>query len=210
MSERVHQFPLGICIATLATTGVGLWAALASVQWGAGQPRADALAFGLNYVNLALGAIWFLVWPAAIYRQGVSNDIIPSRLRLQILTILISAIPAMGIAAWLSMATTNELAQSIGLQLSFAFFSFGLLAFGRRSTCWQISIASVLAFLYLAMPAVAYLQLEFLPAISSHWMRVIPALALTGYNGSNEWIWGIAAIYAAIGLLLTVLARRSV
>lgn len=199
-----RQFPIGLCCATLIVTGLGLAASVLGVQWGAAEPRSDALDFAWRYVNVALGATWFVIWPAAAFAPDTTDERLRDRLCWQLAAIGVGAIPALGVAGWLSLTPWGTVARVLAMQMGFAIFVLGALAIGNRERTWQI-VTTTLAVIYLTTPALAYLQLEFLGGTPTDWQWAIPAWGLAADGGG----WAVALGYALVGGLSWTFVRRS-
>jgi len=167
------RFPLGLCIAALVVNGLGLSAALAGVQWGARLPTPDALRFAWLYVNLAVGVNWFLVWPSAALRGGAKGDLL-----WDLATLLVAAIPALMVSGWLVEATWGMVGRMVALQAALGVFAWGMLGLRNGVDGRAALLAGCLAVLFVALPAVAYIQADFLPMLPGGWHRMAPALAI--------------------------------
>src|SRR5215468_7257478 len=58
------RFPLGLCIASITTTSLGLSAAALGIKWGAAPPPGDALQSAWLYVHEMLMFTLLVIWPA--------------------------------------------------------------------------------------------------------------------------------------------------
>src|SRR5450755_403943 len=91
-------FPLALTLAAILTTSLGLTAAALALKWGPAPPPGDALQSSWLYVNIMLTLTWLILWPAfALF--NISRT--PRRLLVDLAALLIAAIPATGIAAFL-------------------------------------------------------------------------------------------------------------
>ena len=60
------RFPLGLCVAAVLWTSLGLVAAATGVRWGAAPPAGDhAFDAAWVYVHMLLMLAWLVLWPAA-------------------------------------------------------------------------------------------------------------------------------------------------
>lgn len=192
------HFSLTLCITTMVLLGAALAAALLGVQWGADIPPGDALPLAWLYVNLALAAAVFLVWPALTLRGEPATR----RQHLwDLAAVGIAAIPALGVAAWLAQVDLTHAVGTLALQSAFALLALAVLTQRRLPATGR---AVVLITLMLFLPLLAYIQREFAPATPSAWHAFLPPLALTRIDTLGSTLWWIVAAYAfpALALLL--------
>ena len=194
-------FPLTLCLAATITAGLGLSASALNVQWGAEPPSADALRLAWPYINLALVAVIFLVWPATVLNDPRAS----ASLLWHLPAIALATTPALALAAWLSSVDALPLLHTLTLQASFALFMLGLLNLRNQSPARQTAIATVGVLLVLVLPLLAYLQLEFLGHPATLFPLASPPLALLSASPSTWWT---AAVYALLGSLLLALPAK--
>src|ERR1035437_9021492 len=94
-SEAPLRFPLALAAAGIIATGLALLASACRIQWGAVPPAPDALPFAWLYVNLAMIWTWLLLWPAMALGSTPPHSAPRAALALQLLTLLVAAIPTM-------------------------------------------------------------------------------------------------------------------
>jgi hypothetical protein len=219
------RFPLGLCAAQIVVTSLGLSAAALGIRWGAAPPlppaRGDALDLAWLYVNIMLLLGSLLVWPSiALSRFRNTPQLEPpllpppfARLLLwDIAALIIGALPALGVAAFVSATPQWPLETTLVLQAAMMLFALGVLSCCWGRGAWESAGAGLLGALALAGPVIVYFWLEFFPRAPDRWFVGVPPLALFRASSvtalSPELLW-VAAAYAAVGLLLFILGARN-
>jgi len=181
-------FPLTLALATILTTGTALALTALNIQWS--HPTPDALPLAWTYANVSMLLTTLTLWPI---RKT------PTPL-LDAATIIITAIPALTVAALLSNITLTTALPTLTTQLALILLTLGTLQW--RTHIPQPLIAATLTTLAAVAPIFAYLWPEFLPAAPQSWLTIIPAIAIT-----HTSFWP-AILYALLGSILTLTAPR--
>jgi hypothetical protein len=210
-----NHFPLGLCLAGLIVSGLGLSACVLGVQWGPATGESEILDRAWLYVNLSVALLTLLVWPALRLRGTPHPADSPQPRETlaaslwELCTLAIAVIPALGVAAWLSATPGWSLARMIALQLGFATLGLGAVAW-RKHPRWHAAIAGLLVLLTLILPLLAYLQAEFAPAASRAWFAATPLLTVVDVatNSTAPIAWWMAALWTAAGVILAGLTPR--
>jgi hypothetical protein len=198
-APQAERFPLTLAIAAIIATGLGLAASALAIQWGASTPTPDALESSWQYVNIALVWTFILVWPAISLNRARLGK---ATLLLELAVLLVAATPAMGIAAFLTQVTIHMILFSAALQIAFALFAAGAMAW--RRTIGPGVIAGILAAVAVALPIAGYIWAEFFPAASQSWRTFIPTVAASRAADSqfSPLFWWVLGTYALIGFAL--------
>jgi hypothetical protein len=191
-----ERFPLALAIAGIVATGLGLAASALAIQWGASAPKPDALEFSWQYVNVALVCTFMLVWPAISLERARLGK---GTLLWDLAVLLLAATPAMGVAAFLTQVTLRMILLSAALQIAFAMFAAGAMAW-RRAIGPGV-IAGTLAAVAVALPIMGYVWAEFFPAAAQSWRTFIPAVAASRAADAQfgSLFWWIVGSYALLG-----------
>jgi hypothetical protein len=200
MTHKPVHFPQGLCLAAILATGLGLTASAAGAQWGAAPKEPDALQMAWPYVNVAWMWTWLLVWPAIALDKSPADR---SQLLFDFLILIVAAIPAIGIAAFLSGTPMSRLLRTLAVQLATGLFTGGVIGWRRRLPC--ALLAGFLATLAVVMPVAEYLWIEFFPTAPQIWTHWMPLNAIAG----KEIPYGISGVYALLGVALFLSAPRN-
>jgi hypothetical protein len=204
-----EPYPLTLSLASALLTTLGLAAVALGIQWGAAPPPGDALPFAWLYVNILWTLTWVVVWPAAALRPGAA----PMPLRWQWAAILVGAVPALGLAAFLSGTTLPMIAAMLALQLAAGLLVLGILRLHDTFPAAAQILFTLLAAATLVGPVAAFLWTQFFPLGGRGWFRALPLLTVARTTeapraGSSlpTSLWIVAAVYAAAGALLLLAA----
>jgi hypothetical protein len=202
---EVMRFPLGIASAGIVATGLGLVVSAMGVQWGASPPAPDALQMSWVYVNVALVWTWLLAWPALGLKRPQGGRLV---LAWDFAALLVAAIPAMGIAAFLSGVNERMAWMATALQLAVGIFAMGAMAWRRFAGAGFV--AGLLTAVGAALPVMGYAWAEFFPAASQAWRAFIPAVAAARIAGGEleSPFWWVIGAYALLGFGLWGTAPR--
>ena len=203
-------FPLGLCLAAMATVGVGIAAVVMGVQWGAASPRAEILDAMWLYVNVCVTVVILCVWPAMRMRglaQAMPSGA-PAPLGMapgepslvwDLCTLAVAFVPALAVAAWASDVAGARVWQMVVLQLSFSVLAMGTMTWWKREGL-QAWMTLGLLMALVGLPLAAYVQADFFPAAGRGWFGYSPLLAI--YDAAHgESVWGVAAFWGAIGII---------
>jgi hypothetical protein len=189
-------FPLGLCIATVVVTGLGLVFSAGNASW-AGD--GNALDEAWRYVNVALGAVWLVVWPAAALGLSMGAPRRPGRASVvrELLAILMGATPAVVVAAAVAWPGWQTLWQAAALQGAVALLALGVVTWRARRIGGLLG--TLLMAMALGLPLAGYVAAEFYPAASGNWRAFIPLAALYraadgGATDTFRWVVGIFAV----------------
>src|SRR6185437_12913367 len=144
-------------------------------------------------------------WPAISLNRARLGK---TTLLLELAVLLVAGIPAMGIAAFLTQVTLRMILLAAALQIAFALFAAGAMAW--RRTIGPGVIAGTLAAFAVALPIAGYVWAEFFPAASQSWRTFIPTVAASraADNQFAPLFWWIVGTYALIGFGLWGTAPR--
>jgi hypothetical protein len=210
MSQSPPRPPLGYCIAAILITWMGLLAAGLNLQWTAAPPVGDALRSSWLYTNIMLGFLWLLFWPAATLR-GDPRPTWRSDLFFQWLAMLIGAVPALSLAAYLSATPANSIRAVIFTQGSFSIFAAALIALAKR---YPRADAPSLAAFFLAAPATVgpvlyFLLYNFFGTLPTAWSIALPPMCIArAAQNADPPTLITAAVYLLTALLLFIPALR--
>ena len=194
-------FPLALAIAAAVVTGLGPAAATLNVQWGV-DARPDALRYAWIYTNIFIAAVLMLVWPAIALTPKRRDSLL-----WDLPAIALAAIPALALAAFLSNVTAERILQTLTVQAGLAVFMAGMLTWQARAA---VAIAAAAAVLTLALPLVAYLDMEFLGG-SATWSLASPLITAASAAAGVDFqlcAWVVAA-YALVGGVLMAWPRKN-
>jgi hypothetical protein len=161
-----ERYPLGLCMAAIVATSLGLSAAALGVTWGAAPAAAgDAFRGAWRYVNVAAAGTWLLIWPATVLRPSQPELLAPRELLWSYAALWIGMLPALAASAVLSATAASAIASALGLQFTVSALAFGMLALaGRlRSPAASALLAAWLAIVALVVPIAVFLWSEFFP-----------------------------------------------
>jgi hypothetical protein len=204
-SADPRRFPLGVALAGVLGSGAGLVISALGTQWGAATPEPDALEWSWTYVNVAMVWTWLLIWPAVGLRRTWIDK---AMLAWDLGVLLVTAVPAMGMAAFLTGVPAGMVWMAAGLQISVGALAMGVMAW--RRLLGSGLTAAVLAMLGVALPVIGYLWMEFFPAAVQGWRAFIPvvAAARVAENSLGSLLPWVAGSYALVGFGLWGTAPR--
>jgi hypothetical protein len=195
---RRSTFPLGLCVGTVLVTGLGLVLAAGNASW-AGEEEALSEAWG--YVNVALGAVWLVVWPAAALGVSTAGPRRPRRgsVVTELLAVLMAAAPAVGVAAAVAWPGWQTIRQAVALQGAVALLAMGVLTWRARRIGGLL--ATLLMAMALGLPVAGYVAAEFYPAARDSWRAFIPLAAIyrAANGGATETFRWVVGMFATIG-----------
>ncbi len=198
---RPPDFPAPSVMMALLCTGISLLAAAAGWQWGAVPSSAGWWTRTWLYVNLAVGFLWFVVWPALAVRPGADRRV--KSLIIRWLGMVVGSLPALWLAFYFGAPEVGALWQCLGVQLCWGIFAFGIVGLAARCRGNGTVATGILSFLYVMGPLGWYLAAEF-TQISPRWAGFAPALdifAAAHGAGGVDLLW--AGGFGVIGLILT-------
>jgi hypothetical protein len=194
-------FPTPSLIVALLCTGLSLLIASAGWQWGAVPSPTGWWTRTWLYLNLAMGCLWFLIWPALALRPRAARSF--KSLLIGGLGIAVGSLPALWLAFYFASPAAGLLAQCLGMQLCWGLFAFGILSMAARYRDSGALASGILSFLYVMGPLAWYLAAEF-TQISPVWAGLAPALDIFSAAKSTQGfalLWAIG--FGVIGLVLT-------
>ena len=208
-----NRFPLGLCAAGIAATSLGLAAAALNFRWGASPPPGDSLQSAWAYVNVMLTFTLLLVWPVFVPHRGPTHKtsaFLPSRsirtnLFWDFAALAASAIPALGVAAFLSGINSSMVTTMLLLQGSIGLFTLGTLTCCKDRAAWEAAAMGLLATLAVVAPVAVYLWAEFFPLAWNAWFSLVPAIAVVRRaqeNSTPATPFLTPLVYALAGIIL--------
>ena len=202
-----ERYPLGLCLAAIVMTSLGLTAAALGIKWGAAPASGDALRNAWLYVHLMAAFTWLLVCPAAALRPSQGPFLSRSNLLWQFAALWTGMIPALATATLLTSPGAPLFASTIALQIALSLFVMGTLALSGRfaSPTLHVLLATLLVILAVIGPIAAFLIAEFHPRTSTAWQQVLPPLALARAT-PTAGTWLLAAAYGVLGGAMLALA----
>ena len=205
-----EPFPLALGIATIVMTSLGLAAAAWGIKWGSPPPPGDALRNAWLYVHVMWMLTWLIVWPAAALRPRRGG--MPTV--WQWAAILVGAIPAVGLAGFLSNVSGPMIGIMLALQIGASVLVAGLLKLHEWRPAMAGTLAGLLAAACALGPVAAFLWTQFFPLAWRGWFLGSPLLTVAqaaqqpaDEAGVSPFLWGIAGLHAVLGLLLVLAAR---
>ena len=162
-----ERYPLGLCLAAIVATSLGLTAAALGIKWGAAPAPGDALRNAWLYVHLMAAFTWLLVWPAAALRPSQRELLRPRELVWSYAAIWIGMLPAVGVSALLAATPAYALATALAVELAISVFVLGVLALAGRlhAPTATALLAMVLAMVAVMGPIAGFVWLEFFPHV---------------------------------------------
>jgi hypothetical protein len=210
--QRAQSLPFGLLAGSIVITSLGLSAAVVGIRWGAAPPhRSDALELAWTYVNVMWMLTWLVVWPAVALARprsaGPHSRLTTNGLLWDLVTLLVAAIPAVGVATLLSGIHGAMLFRMLSLQVGAGILTMGALACCRRPSGQGIAVG-FLAALAAVGPVIVYFWSEFFSLAPRAWTIAVPlmAVATASQEPGASVIWWIAGGYALVGIGLLYLA----
>jgi len=211
-----ERYPLALSIASVLMTWLGLAAAAGGIKWGSPPPPGDALRAAWLYVHVMWMLMWLIVWPAAALRPAPPSS--PRRSDVPLIWqwagILVGAIPAVGLAGFLSNVTLPMAGIMLALQIGASVLVSGILQLHERMPTVAGTLAGLLAAAVALGPVAAFLGAQFFPLAWRGWFLGLPLLTVAQAAGQpaadagiSPVLWGIAGLHAVLGMLLILAAR---
>ena len=205
-----ETYPLGLSLATVVMTSLGLAAAALGIKWGAAPPPGDALREAWLYVQVMGMLTWLIVWPAAALRPRRGE--VP--LIWQWAAIVVGAIPAVGLAGFLSNVTWPMIGIMLALQIGAGVLVAGILKLHEQRPALAGTLAGLLAAAGVMGPVAAFVWTEFFPLAWRGWFLGLPLLTVAQaarqpaeHASASPFLWGIAGLHGVLGMLLILAAR---
>lgn len=197
------RFPLGLCVLGVVASSLGLVGAVLNLRWGAVVPadRTDALEAAWMYVNVMLVMVWLVAWPAVVLRRVGTGEARRGRLGWDAGALSVGAVPALGVAAFLSGVPWTGAAVMAALQGSLALLAWGALraAIGRRRA--EAVASGLLAAAAVGGPLAVYFWAEFYGWAGDGWYLVVPVMAVAhaARGMVDAGFWWVLGGWAALG-----------
>jgi len=205
-----EKYPLALSLASVGMTSLGLTAAALGIKWGSAPPPGDALREAWLYVQVMGMLMWVIVWPAAALRPRRGD--VP--LVWQWAAILVGAMPAAGVAGFLSNVTLPMIGIMLALQMGASVLVLGILKWHERIPALAGTLAGLLAAAGVMGPVAAFVWVQFFPLAWRGWFLGLPLLTVAqaaqrpaAEAGVSPFLWGIAGLHAVLGMLLILGAR---
>jgi hypothetical protein len=211
-----ERYPLGLCIAAIVATWLGLSAAALGVKWGAASGAGDALSSAWLYVQVMAALSWLLIWPAAALRPSSRPLLSATELLWQFAALWMGMVPALATAACLSAIPATPLLTAMGYQFAMGVFAMGALALCGRVDSPAVSalVAALPAGLALMGSVGVFVCSEFFPHIGRGWQVLLPlplmaraACPPDGWSPGGGF-WLAASAYAFAGMAVLAACRR--